>query len=87
MQRYPETVQASTGPPLIGDGEQWHPSNPKRSPCGFNGSAADRRRRGRRRAGGHAAHQASTGPPLIGDGEGKTVEQLDEAEKLQRVRR
>ncbi len=60
---------ASTGPPLIGDGET-HARPLECSRCrGFNGSAADRRRRGHRRGRHGDDLGASTGPPLIGDGE------------------
>ncbi len=42
----------------------------------FNGSAADRRRRGVGPREPHLLRGASTGPPLIGDGEA-TVEELE----------
>jgi len=38
-------MTASTGPPLIGGGEKEVKPLPLRAPVGFNGSAADRRRR------------------------------------------
>jgi len=53
----------------------------------FNGSAADRRRRGSSATSWVSLAGASTGPPLIGGGELTTMQKTFQAFLLQRVRR